>query len=64
MEALRSYSRDPDVYPDPETFDPERFLQDGKLRPGARDPYAYIFGLGRRCAATPNRAVRIRLNLI
>ncbi|EIW58876.1 CyP450 monooxygenase [Trametes versicolor FP-101664 SS1] len=43
-----SYSRDPDVYPDPETFDPERFLQDGKLNSGARDPYAYIFGLGRR----------------
>nr|BED43014.1 cytochrome P450 monooxygenase [Trametes versicolor] len=43
-----SYSRDPDVYPDPGTFDPERFLEDGKLSPGARDPYAYIFGLGRR----------------
>ncbi|KAH9855276.1 CyP450 monooxygenase [Lenzites betulinus] len=44
---LWAFSRDPRYYPDPETFDPERFFKDGKCYPGARDPSSYIFGLGR-----------------
>ncbi|KAI0638607.1 CyP450 monooxygenase [Trametes polyzona] len=37
-------SRDPDEYPDPEAFRPERFLCD----PPPRNPMAYVFGNGRR----------------
>ncbi|KAI0371500.1 CyP450 monooxygenase [Pilatotrama ljubarskyi] len=36
-------SRDPEEYPDPEEFRPERFLEDN-----ARDPVAFVFGNGRR----------------
>ncbi|OSD04423.1 CyP450 monooxygenase [Trametes coccinea BRFM310] len=36
-------SRDPEAYPDPEEFKPERFLD-----PNTRDPMAYVFGNGRR----------------
>ncbi|KAI0365185.1 CyP450 monooxygenase [Pilatotrama ljubarskyi] len=45
---LWAYSRDPAIYPDPETFNPDRFLKDGKLNSDARDPYSFIFGFGRR----------------
>nr|BED43016.1 cytochrome P450 monooxygenase [Trametes versicolor] len=41
-------SRDPVAYPDPEIFNPDRFLKDGELYAGALDPYSYIFGFGRR----------------
>ncbi|KAL7282714.1 hypothetical protein ACG7TL_004188 [Trametes sanguinea] len=36
-------SRDPEAYPDPKEFKPERFLD-----PTTRDPMAYVFGNGRR----------------
>ncbi|KAF9447305.1 putative CyP450 monooxygenase [Macrolepiota fuliginosa MF-IS2] len=39
---------DPEVYPEPEIFKPERFLKDGKLDRSVRDPLAYAFGFGRR----------------
>ncbi|KAI0657965.1 cytochrome P450 [Cubamyces menziesii] len=41
-------SRDPTQYPDPETFNPDRFLKNGQLNPDVRDPASYVFGFGRR----------------
>ncbi|KAJ1302234.1 hypothetical protein OPQ81_001055 [Rhizoctonia solani] len=37
---------DPDTYPNPHIFQPERYLQDQP----APDPRKYIFGFGRRCS--------------
>ena len=47
----RAMSRDPAVYPDPEEFIPERFLN-----PHARDPMKFAFGFGRRYAPLLRRA--------
>lgn len=49
----RAMSRDPAIYPDPERFMPERFLKDGKLDPGLRDPFKFLFGFGRRYGTHP-----------
>ncbi|KAI0697651.1 cytochrome P450 [Cerioporus squamosus] len=41
--------QDPEVYPEPEVFRPERFIRDGKLDvTGVRDPFQFTFGFGRR----------------
>ncbi|KAJ2994252.1 hypothetical protein NUW54_g7584 [Trametes sanguinea] len=45
---LWSLSRDPKVYPDPETFNPDRFMKDGKINPDVQDPNTFVFGYGRR----------------
>ncbi|EMD36555.1 hypothetical protein CERSUDRAFT_95844 [Gelatoporia subvermispora B] len=42
---------DPDDYPEPELFNPDRFTQDGKLNPNVRDPATAAFGFGRRICA-------------
>ncbi|KAI0643186.1 cytochrome P450 [Trametes meyenii] len=39
---------DPQIYDNPYEFRPERFIRDGKLDPAVLDPYAYVFGYGRR----------------
>ncbi|KAK7692396.1 hypothetical protein QCA50_004021 [Cerrena zonata] len=39
---------DPDDYPDPERFNPGRFLKDGRINPDVRDPLQLAFGFGRR----------------
>jgi hypothetical protein len=44
----RAIQHDEEVYPDPFTFRPERFLKDGKLDPQVQDPEIAAFGLGRR----------------
>ena len=35
-------------YPDPSTFNPERFIKDGQLDQDIRDPALIAFGFGRR----------------
>lgn len=53
---------DPELYPQPFTFDPERFVHGSdasglraSARAGQPDPNAYIFGFGRRkCPGTPS----------
>jgi cytochrome P450 len=40
--------RDPKIYPDPESFNPDRFLKDGKIDPLVLNPEDRVFGTGRR----------------
>jgi len=40
--------RDPNIYPDPEAFNPDRFLKDGKINPLVFNPEDRVFGAGRR----------------
>ncbi|PPQ79328.1 hypothetical protein CVT25_002558 [Psilocybe cyanescens] len=40
-----------DVYPDPSSFNPDRFMQDGKLNTSVRDPGHACWGFGRRYMA-------------
>ena len=46
--VLRACMHDPEVFPDPDRFLPDRFMRDGKLDTSIRDPSDFIFGYGRR----------------
>ncbi|PIL22693.1 cytochrome P450 [Ganoderma sinense ZZ0214-1] len=55
-------THDPERYPEPDMFMPERFLKEGKLDTDAIDPAGVVFGFGRRyvilylmCAICPGR---------
>jgi hypothetical protein len=41
-------TRDEEVYPDAESFKPERFINNGDLNRAIRDPRDIVFGFGRR----------------
>ena len=45
---FRSILHDRKVFNNPEEFEPERYLKDGKLNPDVRDPECAAFGYGRR----------------
>ena len=44
LPSIKWFSADPKVYPEPDEFRPERFLGPNE----APNPYAYVFGFGRR----------------
>ena len=48
LQNVWAVCRDPKNYPDPETFNPERFLKDGKINPLVLNPEDRIFGVGKR----------------
>lgn len=45
---FRAMLHDPQEYPEPEKFLPERFIKDGKINPEVLDPSKIAFGFGRR----------------
>ncbi|KAI0770762.1 putative CyP450 monooxygenase [Irpex lacteus] len=40
--------RNPQEYPEPDRFNPDRFMKDGAINPEVRDPNTLAFGFGRR----------------
>lgn len=44
----RAMCRDEKLYPNPDVFDPSRFLLNGKLNPEVFPPENIVFGFGRR----------------
>ena len=56
---------DPVDYPDPDIFDPERFIKDGKINSDIRNPQSLAFGFGRRYVpsqTTNDTIIRNQLN--
>ena len=53
---------DREVFNDPEEFQPERYLKDGKLNPAVRDPDCAAFGYGRRSVNTTQSPIYTLIN--
>ena len=52
----RAMAHDPDVYPQPELFDPERYSEKAG-QPPQLDPRKFVFGFGRRvCPGTSDKS--------
>ena len=49
QKRYRAVLQDEFTYPDPRTYNPERYLKEGKLDSLVKDPEETIFGFGRRC---------------
>ncbi|KAK7687283.1 hypothetical protein QCA50_009788 [Cerrena zonata] len=47
---------DEEAYPNPSTFDPDRFIKEGKLNKDVQDPAVAAFGFGRRVCPGKNLA--------
>ena len=48
LENIWAVFRDPGIYPDPEAFNPDRFLKNGEINPLIFNPEDRVFGSGRR----------------
>ena len=60
---FRSILHDREVFNNPQEFQPERYLKDGKLNPDVRDPDCAAFGYGRRSVdATYSTCTLILIN--
>jgi len=51
-------------YPDPSSFNPERYLKNGQLDPNIRDPELMAFGFGRRQVVLGTEACSFITNLL
>lgn len=49
--CVRAILHDEKAYPDPSSFNPDRFMKGGKINPDVRDPATAVFGYGRRICA-------------
>ncbi|KAJ7251135.1 cytochrome P450 [Mycena haematopus] len=58
-----AFFNDPDIYPEPETFSPGRFLVSPSRETPQQDPRDFLFGFGRRVCPGMNPLCR-RVNLV
>jgi cytochrome P450 len=60
LACIRAILHDPEVYGDPETFKPERFLTDDGKKVLEDPLLMYAFGYGRRCVVSEQSLVSVR----
>jgi len=64
IENVWAMSRDESIYPDPEIFNPERFIKDGGINSGVQDPEKFMSGHGRRVCPGKHFAIRMLFTTI